>query len=117
MSALSNPDEYQNIFHWAETQKDGSIPSFSVRKNDPYEYLPGFNNHFESEAIPGTIPHGQNNPRSARFGLYTEQMTASAFVAPRHLNKKAWLYRARPAVAHQGFVCSACTTQPGQLNR
>ena len=33
-------------------------------------------------------------------------MTGSAFVAPRHLNKKAWLYRARPAVAHQGFVSS-----------
>ena len=34
---LSDPTEYQNIFHWAETQKDGTIPSFAVRKNDPYE--------------------------------------------------------------------------------
>lgn len=34
---LSDPKEYQNIFHWAETQKDGTIPSFAVRKNDPYE--------------------------------------------------------------------------------
>lgn len=59
---------------------------------------------FESEAVPGTIPRGQNSPRNVRFGLYAEQMTASAFVAPRHLNKKAWLYRSRPAVAHQGFV-------------
>lgn len=59
---------------------------------------------FESEAVPGTIPHGQNNPRCVRFGLYAEQMTASAFVAPRHVNKKAWLYRVRPAVAHEGFV-------------
>jgi homogentisate 1,2-dioxygenase len=33
----SDIKEYQNIFHWAETQKDGSIPSFAVRKNDPYE--------------------------------------------------------------------------------
>jgi homogentisate 1,2-dioxygenase len=56
--------------------------------------------------IAGTIPQGQNSPRCVRFGLYAEQMTASAFVAPRHLNKKAWLYRARPAVAHQGFVSS-----------
>lgn len=59
---------------------------------------------FESEAVPGTIPRGQNSPRCVRFGLYAEQMTASAFVAPRHLNKNAWLYRSRPAVAHQGFV-------------
>jgi homogentisate 1,2-dioxygenase len=103
-SALTDPTEYQNIFHWAETQKNGEIPSFAVRKNDPYEYLSGFNNSFESEAIPGTIPQGQNSPRCVRFGLYAEQMTASAFVAPRHHNKKAWLYRARPAVAHRGFV-------------
>ncbi|KAF2866682.1 homogentisate 1,2-dioxygenase-like protein [Massariosphaeria phaeospora] len=101
---LEDPTEYQKIFHWAETQKDGSIPSFGTRKNDPYEYQSGFNNMFESEAVPGTIPKGQNSPRCVRFGLYAEQMTASAFVAPRHMNKKAWLYRARPAVAHQGFT-------------
>jgi homogentisate 1,2-dioxygenase len=34
---LDNPREYQDIFHWAETQKDGAIPSFGTRKNDPYE--------------------------------------------------------------------------------
>ncbi|KAF2144755.1 uncharacterized protein K452DRAFT_325232 [Aplosporella prunicola CBS 121167] len=101
---LNDPAEYQKIFHWAETQKNGTIPSFATRKNDPYQYQPGFNNFFESEAVPGTIPRGQNSPRCVRFGLYAEQLTASAFVAPRHLNKKAWLYRARPAVAHQGFT-------------
>lgn len=103
---MSNPKEYQDIFHWAETQKNGAVPSFATRKNDLYKYMPGFNNSFESEAIPGTIPRGQNSPRCVRFGLYAEQLTASAFVAPRHSNKKAWLYRARPAVAHQGFVSS-----------
>ncbi|KAH8425043.1 putative homogentisate 1,2-dioxygenase [Aspergillus melleus] len=103
-STLSDPQEYQKIFHWAETQKDGAIPSFSTRRNDPYEYQSGFGNSFMSEAVPGTIPHGQNSPRNVRFGLYAEQITATAFVAPRHANKKAWLYRARPAVAHQGFT-------------
>lgn len=103
--ALENPKEYQEIFHWAETQKNGKIPSFKLRKNDPYQYQAGFGNLFESEAVPGVIPHGQNSPRCVRFGLYAEQMTASAFVASRHMNKKAWLYRARPAVAHKGFVC------------
>ena len=39
----------------------------------------------------GTIPKGQNSPRAVRFGLYAEQMTATAFVAPRHLNKKVCL--------------------------
>ncbi|KAG9237055.1 homogentisate 1,2-dioxygenase [Amylocarpus encephaloides] len=104
MSSQSvNPREYQDIFHWAETQKDGAIPSFALRKNDPYQYQAGFGNHFESEAIPGTIPQGQNSPRCVRFGLYAEQMTGSAFVAPRISNKRSWLYRVRPAVAHEGF--------------
>ncbi|KAI5302757.1 hypothetical protein KEM56_000392, partial [Ascosphaera pollenicola] len=97
-------EDYQNIFHWAETQKDGTVPSFATRKNDPYEYQSGFGNTFVSEAIPGTIPQGQNSPRCVRFGLYAEQMTASAFVAPRHTNKQAWLYRARPSVAHKAFT-------------
>lgn len=35
--SLSDPEEYQKIFHWAETQKDGTIPSFNTRRNDPYE--------------------------------------------------------------------------------
>lgn len=34
---LTNPKEYQDIFHWASTQEDGSVPSFATRKNDPYE--------------------------------------------------------------------------------
>ncbi|KAI5799114.1 putative homogentisate 1,2-dioxygenase [Peziza echinospora] len=101
--AETKPD-YQNIFHWAETQKDGKIPSFATRENDLYEYQAGFGNSFQSEIIPGTIPHGQNSPRVVRFGLYAEQMTGSAFSAPRVANRNAWLYRVRPAVAHQGFV-------------
>jgi hypothetical protein len=40
---LSDPKEYQNIFHWAETQKDGKIPSFKTRRNDPYEACPPSN--------------------------------------------------------------------------
>jgi hypothetical protein len=36
-SDLADPQEYQKIFHWAETQKDGSIPSFATRRNDPYK--------------------------------------------------------------------------------
>ncbi|KAH8595665.1 putative homogentisate 1,2-dioxygenase [Bisporella sp. PMI_857] len=97
LANLKFPIKYQDIFHWAETQKDGAVPSFGTRKNDPYEYQSGFNNTFASEAVPGTPPQGQNSPRNVRFGLYAEQMIASAFVAPRHLKKKAWLYRARPS--------------------
>lgn len=52
------------------------------------------------------MPLGQNSPQKVRFGLYAEQVTATAFVAPRHLNMRTWLYRLRPAVAHQGFSSS-----------
>lgn len=99
-----SPEDFQNAFHWAETQQDGAIPSFATRPNDPYKYQAGFGNSFESEAMQGVLPRGQNSPRNVRFGLYAEQITGGAFVAPRAVNKKAWLYRSRPAVAHQGFV-------------
>jgi len=36
-ASLTDPTEYQKIFHWAETQKDGATPSFNTRRNDPYE--------------------------------------------------------------------------------
>ncbi|KAK9439712.1 homogentisate 1,2-dioxygenase [Metarhizium brunneum] len=104
MASATKSNEYQQIFHWAETQKNGAIPSFHTRKSDPYQYQAGFGNSFSSEAVPGTLPQGQNNPRHVRFGLYAEQITATAFVAPRHVNRKAWLYRVRPAVAHDSFV-------------
>ncbi|GAA6052039.1 hypothetical protein JCM3770_002334 [Rhodotorula araucariae] len=73
-------------------------------KQDPYSYVVGFGNSFASEAIPETLPIGQNSPQKNKFGLYTEQCTATSFVAPRHLNQKLWFYRLRPSVAHQGFV-------------
>ncbi|KAK6072220.1 homogentisate -dioxygenase [Seiridium cupressi] len=98
------PKDFQKAFHWATTQQNGAIPSFATRPNDPYKYQPGFGNLHESEAVPGVLPRGQNSPRSIRFGLYAEQVTGGAFSAPRHSNRKAWLYRSRPAVAHQGFT-------------
>ena len=37
MSESTCTEDYQNIFHWADTQKDGAVPSFKLRKNDPYK--------------------------------------------------------------------------------
>ncbi|KAM0788610.1 hypothetical protein ACM66B_001730 [Microbotryomycetes sp. NB124-2] len=74
-----------------------------TRSDDPYTYQVGFGNSFASEAIPGALPVGQNSPQKNAWGLYAEQVTATAFVAPRHSNQKLWLYRMRPSVAHQGF--------------
>jgi len=62
--------------------------------------LTGFGNHFETEAIPGALPRGQNAPQKAPYGLYAEQFTNSSFTAPRHSNLRSWLYRIRPSVVH-----------------
>ncbi|CAE6464622.1 unnamed protein product [Rhizoctonia solani] len=55
-------------------------------------------------ARPCTLPDGQNMPQKNKYDLYTEGITGSSFVAPRKDNLNAWLYRIRPAVAHQGFT-------------
>ena len=66
-------------------------------------YLSGFNGTFESEALPGALPVGRNNPQKCPYGLYAEQLSGTAFTAPRSENKRTWLYRIRPSVAHMPF--------------
>jgi homogentisate 1,2-dioxygenase len=68
------------------------------------EYLTGFANHFSTEALPGTLPDGQNSPQRVAHGLYAEQLSGSSFLAPRHENLRSWLYRIRPAVTHGAFT-------------
>jgi homogentisate 1,2-dioxygenase len=66
------------------------------------EYQSGFGNHFSTEALPGALP-GQNSPQRCPYGLYTEQISGTAFTAPRAANRRTWLYRIRPAVTHRPF--------------
>jgi homogentisate 1,2-dioxygenase len=66
-----------------------------------YQY--GFGNHFRTEALPGALPDGQNSPQRAPYGLYAEQFSGTAFTAPRHSNRRSWLYRIRPAAVHGEF--------------
>jgi homogentisate 1,2-dioxygenase len=66
-------------------------------------YLTGFANEFATEAIPGALPEGRNSPQRAPFGLYAEQFSGTAFTAPRHANRRSWLYRIRPAAMHGPF--------------
>jgi homogentisate 1,2-dioxygenase len=39
-----------------------------------------------------------------RHGLYAEQLSGTAFTAPRHANRRSWLYRILPAAVHQPFA-------------
>jgi homogentisate 1,2-dioxygenase len=67
-------------------------------------YLTGFGGHFESEAAEGALPKGRNSPQRPAFGLYAEQLSGSSFTAPRHENRRSWLYRLRPTADHRPFV-------------
>lgn len=73
-------------------------------EQDPYKYQVGFGNSFASEALPGTLPEGQNNPQKCKYDLYAEGITGSSFVAPRAENLHVLVYRIRPSVVHQGFT-------------
>ncbi len=63
-------------------------------------YMPGFGNDFETEALEGALPQGQNSPQRCAYGLYAEQLSGSPFTAPRGTNERSWLYRMRPSVRH-----------------
>jgi len=65
---------------------------------DP-QYQRGFGNEFETEAIPGALPKGQNNPLPVPLNLYTEQLSGTAFTKPRAQNLRTWMYRIRPSVS------------------
>ena len=69
----------------------------------PLRYQSGFANHFESEALSGALPVGRNSPQRCPYGLYAEQLSVTAFTAPRADNRRSWLYRIRPAAMHAPF--------------
>lgn len=67
---------------------------------DTLTYLSGFHQFLSSEAIAGTLPKRQFSPQHCPHGLYAEQISGSAFTAPRHEHKKTWVYRILPSVKH-----------------
>ena len=67
-------------------------------------YQSGFGNEFATQALPGTLPQGRNSPQRVAHGLYAEQLSGTAFTAPRHENRRSWLYRIRPAAMHGPFA-------------
>jgi len=70
--------------------------------DDTAGYMSGFGNAFATEALAGALPIGHNSPQKCAYGLYAEQLSGSAFTAPRASNHRSWLYRIRPTVAHWG---------------
>jgi len=87
----------------AARNKTSARRSAGVNTVADLRYQPGFGSELATEALPGALPQGQNSPQKVAYGLYAEQFSGTAFTAPRHANRRSWLYRLRPAVAHGGF--------------
>ena len=66
-------------------------------------YQSGLGNEFATEAYAHALPVGQNSPQKHPLGLYTEQVSGSAFSAPRGENRRTWMYRIRPSVVHEPY--------------
>jgi len=83
--------------------------------------LPGFGNTHSTQAEPGALPIGRNSPQQPPLGLYAEQLSGTAFTAPRAENKRSWLYRILPSVKHgTGFTevdCGFIRTSPCQESK
>ncbi|MGI4843116.1 MAG: homogentisate 1,2-dioxygenase [Janthinobacterium lividum] len=71
---------------------------------DMSAYMSGFGNEFATEALPGALPQHRNSPQRVAYGLYAEQISGTAFTAPRKHNRRSWLYRIRPAAVHGSFT-------------
>ncbi|BES87217.1 Homogentisate 1,2-dioxygenase [Nesidiocoris tenuis] len=71
-----------------------------------YLYQRGFGNEFATEdpRCPGALPAGQNTPQKCPYGLYAEQLSGTAFTAPRKENQRSWLYRILPSVVHSSYT-------------
>jgi homogentisate 1,2-dioxygenase len=69
----------------------------------PLAYLTGFDNEHATEALAGALPVGRNSPQRCPYGLYAEQLSGTAFTAPRAANRRTWMYRIRPGAVHEPF--------------
>ncbi|HEV7353540.1 MAG TPA: homogentisate 1,2-dioxygenase [Brevundimonas sp.] len=74
----------------------------TTRSNAP-AYITGFGAHVETEAVAGALPVGRNSPQRHPLGLYAEQLSGTAFTAPRSENRRSWLYRLRPSAQHPPY--------------
>ncbi|VWX59862.1 Homogentisate 1,2-dioxygenase [Burkholderiales bacterium 8X] len=76
-------------------------------------YQSGFGNEYATEAIAGALPQGRNSPQRAPLDLYPELISGTAFTAPRHENRRSWLYRRQPSVVsgrYEAYAQSTWTT-------
>jgi homogentisate 1,2-dioxygenase len=85
------------------TRRPPATPRAAAPDDATLTYQSGFGNEFATEALQGALPVGQNSPQRAPYGLYAEQLSGTAFTAPRGANRRSWTYRIRPAAMHLPF--------------
>jgi homogentisate 1,2-dioxygenase len=90
------------------------------------QYQSGFGNEFATEAIAGALPKGRNSPQrvmsTSGEGLYAELISGTAFTAPRHVNRRTWVYRRQPSAvmseyapyAHKLWLTPDTSSSPAQ---
>ena len=83
-----------------DPESQGAETGYGKSTSHDTSYMSGFGNDFETEALPGALPQGQNSPQRCPYGLYAEQLSGTPFTAPRGANARSWLYRMRPSVKH-----------------
>jgi len=66
-------------------------------------YMSGFGNEFATEAVKGALPIARNSPQRAPLGLYSEQLSNTAFTMRRSEARRTWFYRVCPSAAHPEF--------------
>lgn len=74
-----------------------------TKSHAPAPYMSGFGNEFATEAEKGALPLGQNSPQRPPLGLYSEQLSTTAFTMARAEMRRTWFYRIRPSAAHPMF--------------
>lgn len=84
-------------------EKGGKAENGSTRSPESLTYLSGFGNQHSTESEKGALPNGQNSPQKCPYGLYAEQLSGTAFTAPRQDNLRSWLYRIRPSVLQSAY--------------
>ena len=84
----------------SENREIKSHAQIFKNKQNLRAYMPGFGNDFETAALEGALPEGQNSPQRCNYGLYGEQLSGTAFTAPQAQNERTWCYRIRPSVKH-----------------
>src|SRR5262249_3167078 len=80
--------------------KPGKRRAHAAVTTTPLPYQSGFLGTHETEALDGALPIGRNSPQRAPYGLSAEQLSGTAFPAPRASNRRTWFYRIRPSALH-----------------